>query len=121
MFAVNCWQGVLQNKRLVQPTRSMFSLNDEAFEQIMRTHNRPNHVGLFAPPLSINRLQLLTLVHINLAVRDVIFFGCGARTRRFRGISRVQQSMDKLGVFLGRTNGEHDLFECLCPTFSQKW
>lgn len=66
-------QGVLQNKRLVQPTRSMFSLNDEAFEQIMRTHNRPNHVGLFAPPLSINRLQLLTLVHINLAVRDVIF------------------------------------------------
>lgn len=66
-------QGVLQNKRLVQPTRSMFSLNDEVFEQIMRTHNRPNHVGLFAPPLSINRLQLLTLVHINLAVRDVIF------------------------------------------------
>lgn len=66
-------QGVLKNKRFVQPTRSMFTLDDEAFERVIRANHRPNSVSLFAPPLSINRLQLLTFVQINLSVRDAIF------------------------------------------------
>lgn len=66
-------QGVLKNKRLVQPTRSMFTLDDKAFEQIMKAQHRPNSISIFAPPLSLNRIQLLIFIKIGLSVKDMIF------------------------------------------------
>ncbi|ASK28204.1 hypothetical protein BG910_11095 [Neisseria chenwenguii] len=64
-------KGVLMNDRNVRA--SLYCLNGAKLEAMMRRHSNLSLTAVTAPPLSINRLHLRTLLHYGLSVKACLY------------------------------------------------
>lgn len=66
-------KGLLLNRRTVFPTGSLFTLNDQMLEDMVREHADTRLTAITAPPISVNKLHLQTLSALGCSIKSVLY------------------------------------------------
>lgn len=66
-------KGLLLNRRTVFPTGSLFTLNDQMLENMVRERADTGISAIAVPPVSINKLHLQTLSALDCSIKSVLY------------------------------------------------